>query len=107
MLIWVIRAVFIFVMMGTAAHAAVEFSDSGRAWEPLAYFTGIMFAGLAAVAIDIIYPYKRIRTMSCIYIGLLVGCLLAFLTNLAIEPSIKMISASPEMYIKKMDQSPS
>jgi uncharacterized protein YacL len=49
-------------------------------------FASLLLIPLVFLLIDILIPRKRVEIMSAIYFGLLIGVLLAYLLNLALEP---------------------
>jgi uncharacterized protein YacL len=87
MLLFIIRMLYIMVSAG--AVLAWVFSDDApgffKAHQFIA-FAGCLLIPLAFLLIDILIPRKRVEIMSAIYFGLLIGVLLAYLLNLALEP---------------------
>jgi uncharacterized protein YacL len=87
MLLFVIRMLYIMVSAGAVlawvfhknAPAAVAAHQAGS-------FAGLLLIPLVFLLIDILIPRKRVEIMSAIYFGLLIGVLLAYLLNLALEP---------------------
>jgi uncharacterized protein YacL len=53
---------------------------------PVAAFTIMLLACLTVLLVDVLIPRKRVEIASAIYIGLLIGVLLAYLFNLALRP---------------------
>jgi uncharacterized protein YacL len=88
MLLFVIRMLYIMVSAG-AVLAWVFSTDapaSIAAHQALA-FAAVLLIPLTFLLIDILIPRKRVEIMSAIYFGLLIGVLLAYLLNLALEPA--------------------
>ncbi len=88
MLLFVIRMLYIMVSAG----AVLAWVFSANAPQSIANHQALAFAGfllipLAFLLIDILIPRKRVEIMSAIYFGLLIGVLLAYLLNLALEPA--------------------
>jgi len=88
MLLFVIRMLYIMVSAG--AVLAWVFSTDAPAsiasHQALA-FAAVLLIPLTFLLIDILIPRKRVEIMSAIYFGLLIGVLLAYLLNLALEPA--------------------
>lgn len=87
MLLFIIRMLYIMVSAG-AVLAWVFAADAPlgvRAHQGVA-FAGLLLIPLVFLLIDILIPRKRVEIMSAIYFGLLIGVLLAYLLNLALEP---------------------
>ncbi|QDT52870.1 putative PIN and TRAM-domain containing protein precursor [Caulifigura coniformis] len=88
MLLFVIRMLYIMVSAG----AVLAWVFSSNAPPSIANHQGLAFAGFLLIPmtfllIDILIPRKRVEVMSAIYFGLLIGVLLAYLLNLALEPA--------------------
>lgn len=89
MLLWVLRGLFIAVIIGMATTALLYFQDPGKADSiPLGIVAfAVVFAfGLLAVGIDVFVPNKQITTISAVYFGLLLGLVLGALFSMALEP---------------------
>jgi uncharacterized protein YacL len=86
MLLFVIRMLYIVVSVG--AVLTYVFSPDAppeiRQHQFLA-FSGILLIPLGFLLLDIMIPRKRVEIMSAIYFGLLIGVLLAYMLNLALE----------------------
>jgi len=88
MLLFVIRMLYIMVSAG----AVLAWVFSSNAPASITNHQGLAFAGFLLIPmtfllIDILIPRKRVEVMSAIYFGLLIGVLLAYLLNLALEPA--------------------
>lgn len=94
MLIWVIRALYLLIIAGTAAQITSDYSGmlnivhSGLA--PYLMFTAIVGVSSLVVVIDLLYPHKRLSTITAVYFGLLIGSLLGHLLRLALEPTLQL-----------------
>lgn len=95
MLLIVVRIVFAVVCAGALA-AYVNSNDPKNPLPALIdehrllAFVLLMFVTQAASMIDILVRKKQIETISAIYFGLLVGTLLSYLLNLALEPVVSV-----------------
>jgi uncharacterized protein YacL len=57
---------------------------------PIAWFVFFTFVGMSVLVLDVLVRQKRIEVISSVYFGLLVGVLLAYLLNLALQPLFEM-----------------
>lgn len=55
---------------------------------PFLSFTVLLLITQATTIIDLLIPRKRIEIVSSVYFGLLIGFLLSYLTNLALQPVV-------------------
>ncbi len=53
---------------------------------PYLIFSGILLTAFAVIALDMLFPKKRIEVISAIYFGLLIGVIFTNLLTLAMEP---------------------
>ena len=88
MLLNIIRAVFVLAVAGLAARLAGA-GGSAANWALL--FSGPMLLALIVLVGDILTPRKRIQTISAIYFGLIVGLILSYFLQIAIEPVLSML----------------
>ncbi|WP_169980487.1 PIN/TRAM domain-containing protein [Tautonia rosea] len=88
MMLVAIRAVFILVAGGLAARLATL--AGGPPWAPAVLFPIVMGAAAVVVVIDVLTPRKRIQTISAVYFGLIVGLILSYFLQLALQPTIDM-----------------
>jgi uncharacterized protein YacL len=93
MLLIVIRAVFILVMAGLAGRMATLARPSDPI-HPAVIFTGVMLLGVGAVLVDLLTRRKQIQTISAIYFGLIVGLILSYFLQLALEPTLALLGPS-------------
>lgn len=94
MLLWLLRGLYLLILAGTAARITQEYSGllklEDASLAPLLVFSGIMGLGVLAIVLDVLYPRKKISTISAIYFGLLVGSLLGHLLGLAFGPALSV-----------------
>jgi len=89
MLLFVIRMLYILICTGAAAtYTLGEETGAPRivADHPVAAFALMVVICLSVLLVDVLIPRKRVEIASAIYIGLLIGVLLAYLFNLALRP---------------------
>lgn len=98
MLLSVIRAIFILVIAGLAARMA-QVAGISNAPLPALWFICSMVLAILVVVIDLLFPRKKIQTISAVYFGLIVGLILSSLLQTAIDPTLQMIkgSLSPDL----------
>ena len=87
MLLNVIRAIFVLVVAGLATRLAK--GTGTTSWALV--FSGAMALALVALVIDILTPRKRIQTISAVYFGLIVGLILSYFLQVAVEPALGML----------------
>ena len=92
-LTWVLRAVFLALIIGIATNVLIEqlaTTSPGQpdrsVWPGLLSFFGILIGGIAIVLVDLFIKNKQITTISAVYFGLLMGFLLGTLFWQALEP---------------------
>ena len=94
MLLWVIRAFFLLIVMGTAARMVVDYGDvlglEHGAWASWLLFAGIFGIGLLAVVLDVMYREKSINNISAVCFGVLLGSILAHFLSLTFGPTLEM-----------------
>lgn len=94
LLLLVIRCVFVLIVAGTAARVVNDLRLDPRlanaTWIPVLTFALIMSAGGLALVLDIIYPRKRISSISAIFFGLIVGSILGYFLKLAFAPTLSI-----------------
>jgi uncharacterized protein YacL len=87
MLLIIIRAIFVLVVAGLGVQVA---RLVGEFVNPYVTFIGMMIAAILVVAGDLLFPRKRIQTISAIYFGLIVGGILSYLVQSAFEPTLEL-----------------
>ncbi len=91
MLLIAIRAVFVLVAAGLAARMA-QLSSANQSANPAVLFPLVMGTALIVLVVDLLTPRKRIQTISAVYFGLIVGLILSYFLQLAIQPTIDMVA---------------
>jgi uncharacterized protein YacL len=89
MLLWILRGVFIAIVIGMATIAGLYFADADKfanSWLKYEAFGLIILIGILAVGVDLFIRNKQITTVSAIYFGLLLGLVLGALFSMALEP---------------------
>jgi uncharacterized protein YacL len=87
MLLWLLRGLFVAIVLGMAIAAFSTFSDvqEGRIWPGVRASLIILLVGSLVLFTDLWERNKQITTLSAIYFGLLLGLLLGWLFSLAVE----------------------
>jgi uncharacterized protein YacL len=91
MLINVIRMLFTVVSAGAiAAFVSTDKPSPPPLFEahPFITFVVLMLLTQSVIFVDVLFPRKRIEVISAVYFGLLIGFLLSYLTNLALQPVV-------------------
>ena len=93
MLLWLLRGLFIAIILGMAIAAFSTFSASqeGKIWAGLSGSLIILAIGALVLFTDLWERNKQITTLSAIYFGLLLGLLLGWLFSLAIEQYLESL----------------
>jgi uncharacterized protein YacL len=87
----ILRCVFVLVATGLSA----SFFNNPKllppepAWTPWAALIMLWAFAAAVIAIDTLFPKKRIETITAVYFGLLVGLLLSYVLNIALTPLLE------------------
>lgn len=91
-LVWVIRGIFLVVMLGLSIAAFQYFEKNGPQEKGVAFAQGVIallfIQGLALLIIvtDLLIRRKEITTISAVYFGLLLGLLLGNLLAVGLDP---------------------
>src|SRR3984893_3266466 len=91
MLLIIIRFIYAVVCAGAIAAYVSTDAPSPRALIEAHRFTAFVALFLltqSVIFVDILIPRKRIEVISAVYFGLLIGFLLSYLTNQALNPVI-------------------
>jgi uncharacterized protein YacL len=83
MLLNIIRGLFILIVAGLGARMAGAAANA-KLWAVL--FGGSMAIGITVLLVDLFTPRKRIQTISAVYFGLIVGLILSYYLQIAIDP---------------------
>ena len=94
MLLIIIRAVFVLVVASLAAQVA-RVAGLRELMNPAVGFFGVMLVAIGVVLVDLLTPRKRVQAISAVYFGLIVGLILSFALNLAIDPTLKWLTGPP------------
>ena len=90
MLLVIVRAIFVLVVAGLAVQTA---HASSAVVSPALVFLVGMTSAIVVVLIDLLTPRKRVQAISAVYFGLIVGLVLSFALNLAIDPTLKWFAS--------------
>ena len=91
MLLIIIRFIYAVVCAGAiAAYVSIEDPQPRALLEThrFAGFVSLFLLTQSVIFVDILIPQKRIEVISAVYFGLLIGFLLSYLTNQALQPVI-------------------
>ena len=91
MLLIIIRVIYAVVCAGAiAAYVSTEYPEPRALLETHRFmsFCILFLLTQLVIFVDILIPQKRIDVISAVYFGLLIGFLLSYLTNLALQPVI-------------------
>jgi uncharacterized protein YacL len=91
MLLIIIRFIYAIVCAGAiAAYVSIEVPQPRDLLEAhrFAGFVILFLLTQSVIFVDILIPRKRIEVISAVYFGLLIGFLLSYLTNQALQPVI-------------------
>lgn len=89
MLLWLLRVVYVALLIGSALFAANVFIEADEKTNAVLVPLGILAIGGLVMATDIKEKQKRITTLSAIYFGLLLGLFLGWLFGHALDPLIQ------------------
>jgi uncharacterized protein YacL len=94
----VLRIIFVLAAASIGASLAQSVlsnlaneSQSYSAVTPYLIFSGVLLIAFAVIALDMLFPRKRIEVISAIYFGLLIGVIFTNLLSLAMEPLLSGI----------------
>ena len=87
MLLWLLRGLFVAIVLGMAVAAFTTFSDAlGKGpWPGIGATITVLVIGGLVLFTDLWERNKQITTLTAIYFGLLLGLLLGWLFSLALE----------------------
>jgi uncharacterized protein YacL len=87
MLLWLLRGLFVAIVLGVAFAAFNTFADAqdNRVWPGIRAALIILATGALVLFTDLWERNKQITTLSALYFGLLLGLLLGWLISLALE----------------------
>jgi uncharacterized protein YacL len=96
MLLNIIRSIFILIVAGLGVRMA-RATSSPTYWALI--FAAVLLVALVVIAVDLLFPRKRIQTISAVYFGLIVGLILSYNLQIALEPvSEQLFAKLPSVY---------
>ncbi|HWE38805.1 MAG TPA: PIN domain-containing protein [Isosphaeraceae bacterium] len=93
MLLLTIRAIFVLVVAGLAAQMA-RLSEIKERTNQFVVFASVLVAAVVVIVVDLATPRKRVQAVSAVYFGIAVGLILGYFINLAIDPTIQMLTGA-------------
>jgi uncharacterized protein YacL len=99
MLLWLLRCVYIFLLVGIAVLAASLFveDETGATVNAVLVPGAIIVIGAIVMFTDLREKQKKITTISAVYFGLLLGLLLGYLFSMALEPLLHNAFGKPQL----------
>jgi uncharacterized protein YacL len=97
MLLWLLRGVFVTLLLGVAAFATNVFFEEDRPTVGVAAALGVLALGGLVLFTDLREKQKHITTISAVYFGLVLGLLLGWLFYLAVEPLLSYAIQRPQV----------
>lgn len=91
MLLWLLRAVYVALLLGVALFAMNVFVEAQETAKAVLVPLGILAVGGLVLFTDVRERQKQITTISAIYFGLLLGLLLGWLFAMALDPLMSYI----------------
>jgi uncharacterized protein YacL len=85
-IIFILAAASVGASLAQSSSRLTEGTQSLTSVTPYLIFSGVLLIAFAVIALDMIFPRKRIEVISAIYFGLLIGVIFTNLLNLALEP---------------------
>ncbi len=85
-IIFILAAASVGAALAQSSSRLTEGTQSLTSVTPYLIFSGVLLIAFAVIALDMIFPRKRIEVISAIYFGLLIGVIFTNLLNLALEP---------------------
>ncbi|HJZ92870.1 MAG TPA: PIN domain-containing protein [Gemmataceae bacterium] len=98
MLLWLLRGLFVAIVVGMAVAAFTTFSEiqGDRLWPGIRASLIILGIGAIVLFTDLWERNKQITTLSALYFGLLLGLLLGWLFSMALERFLGTWIEAPE-----------
>src|SRR5262245_23897758 len=97
MLLWLLRAAYVALLLGTAAFAAAVFVEREEDTNAVLVTLAILAFGGLVLFTDLREKQKQITTISAIYFGLLLGLFLGWLFSMALAPLMAYLFHDPRM----------
>jgi uncharacterized protein YacL len=99
----VLRFVFLLAAAGVAALIAQQLTEvTSRGYLPWVAFTGVMALAVGVLALDILFPKKRLETITAVYFGMVVGLFLTYVLGLAINPLVQDIGRGTPAWLNPL-----
>ncbi len=86
MALWIIRALFLIIWTALGSYLAWRLEIG--AWQTGGVVLLSITVGLSVIAIDVLVPRKKIRVLSAVFFGLLIGTIMGQLIWSAIRPAL-------------------
>jgi uncharacterized protein YacL len=109
MLLWLIRGIFLFLVLGLATGLALSIQKNvaerdTEAAVLLSYIAlaAVILLGIGIIAVDLSLKNKQITTLSALYFGLLLGLLFGYLFSAAIIPLVKPNDSRSEWLVQPL-----
>jgi len=80
----ILRILFMFFAAGLATLLVND--DNFEIAHPWMVFVGVMVIAAVVVSIDMVFPKKKLDTISAVYFGLIVGIFLTYVVSIALTP---------------------
>ena len=95
MLLWLLRGVYVALVLGVAVFAASVFVETQQSIRAVIAPVAVVLIGSVVLFTDIREKQKQITTISAIYFGLLLGLLIGWLFGMALEPLLLSAFSDP------------
>src|SRR6516225_2177 len=96
MLLWLLRCFYLVLLVAVAAFAFSLMGDDFGLWAAATTALGILALGGVVFYTDVKEKSKQIGTISAVYLGLLLGLLLAYLFSLGLMAVLESLVDKPE-----------
>lgn len=97
MLLWLLRGVYVLLLLGMAVIVANLFIETGERTKAVLVPLAMLGIGGLVLFTDLKERQKQITTISAIYFGLLLGLLLGWLFSMALVPILDSTFAKPQL----------
>ena len=92
----ILRAIFVMVSVGIAVSIFNSEPMRGMSnWVPWAVLAGMVALPLTVIGIDGSIRRKHLATITAVYFGLMIGCLLTYIAMLALAPVLPLSRSHP------------
>ncbi|MDO4576399.1 MAG: TRAM domain-containing protein [Planctomycetia bacterium] len=94
MVLIILRAVFILITSGLSITLINSKAFYGKSeYAPMITFACIMTLALLVILVDVLFPRKRLQTITSVYFGLIVGFFLSYMVNIGLTPLYSSLTA--------------